>query len=156
MKKQYLILIAISLFITFTACSDNSTSADGDLDALAVALERTGEVDVKISQGSYADENVSIRFCYEGEGCEEVGGGSTSSWGGTARLITESSESGKVATGVIVEFQVDAGEGFAEVLRGDYHEEEDGWERFIEGPVVKTSDPFSAGDIVSFHYGDTE
>lgn len=157
MKSVSYTILVIILLIGITGCGDDgSTASESDLNGLAVVLERTGDENVEVSQGSYADSDIGkVRFCYEGEGCEESNGGSNESWGGPTRYIMESSDPGKEAVGVIVEFEVEAGEGFAEVVRGESYEE-DGFSRFDEGEVVETSDPFSTGDVVKLTYGETD
>lgn len=156
-RVSYFIFVLILLIGSIGCGDDSSTSSESDLNGLAVVLERTGDEDVEVSQGSYADADIgNVRFCYEGEGCEESSGGSNESWGGPSRYIMESSDPGKQAVGVIVEFEVEAGEGFAEVMRGESYEGENGFPRFDEGEVVKTSDPFSEGDVVKFTYGETD
>jgi hypothetical protein len=153
-------MIIVILLIGISGCGDsNSTSSEPatELNGLAVVLERTSDEDVEVSQGSFADADIgTVRFCYEDEGCEESSGGSTESWGGPARYIMESSDPGKQAVGVIVEFEVDTGEGFAEVMKGESYEDEDGFSHFDGEEAVKTSEPFSEGDVVEFTYGETE
>lgn len=158
-RVSYTILVFI-LLIGITGCSDDSTSSEpeeSELNGLAIMLERTGDEDVEIATGRYADADVgTVRFCYEDEGCEESEGGRKSSWGGPTRYILEISDPDKQAVGVIVEFEVNAGEGFAEVVRGESYEDEDGWPEFDEEEVVETSDSFSEGDVVEFTYGETD
>lgn len=157
MKRVSYTIVVLIFLIGITGCGDDgSTSSESELNGLAVVLERTGDEEVEVSQGSFADADIgTVRFCYEGEGCEESSGGSTESWGGPTRYIMESSDPGKQAVGVIVEFEVNAGEGFAEIVRGESYEEE-GFPRFDEGEAVETIDSFSEGDVIEFTYGETD
>lgn len=156
-RTNQLFIILFALLFAFTACDDDDTpsaAAGEDLNGLAVVLERTSDEDVEVSFGSFADEDVSIRFCYEGDGCEDASGGGTMSWGGPSSIMIEQSDPDKIAVGVIVGFQVESGEGYAEVVAGESYED-DGRPQFDEVDVVETSDPFSEGDIVEFSYGET-
>jgi len=157
MRTEHLLLSTFfALIFAFTGCGD-STSVDDSFNGLGIVLERTGDEDVEITQGRFAesDDVGTIRFCYEGEGCEDGDSGSRQSWGGPERYTAEFSSSDKNAVGVIVEFQVSEGEGFADVVVGESYENEDGFPNFDEGDVVESSEPFTEGDIISFSYGET-
>lgn len=154
LKITLFILFALSF--TLSGCSDDSpTGTDEATNGLALILERTSEEDVEVTQGNFADVDVHLRFCYEGEGCEDPDGGSRYSFG-TETHILDQSDPDKVANGVIVGFQVDSGSGIAEVVRGDSFFNEDGFRNFEPAQVVESSDPFSEGDVVEFTYGETE
>lgn len=157
MRKQHIIISTFfALIFALIGCGD-STSVDDSFNGLGIVLERTGDEDIEITQGRFADSDDvgTIRFCYEGEGCEEGDSGSRQSWGGPERHTVEFSSTGKEAVGVIVEFQVSEGEGVADVVVGESYESEDGFPQFDEGEVVESSESFTEGDIVSFSYGET-
>lgn len=154
---RYFTLI-LTLF-TLAACSDDtSTGPDSSSNGLAIFLERTAGEEAEVTQGRFAETETdvgTVRFCYAGEGCEEGDSGSRLSWG-TERTMLDQSEPGKEAVGVIIEFYVEKGAGFAEVIRGESYQGESGFRQFDATELVRTSEPFSEGDIVSFEYGETE
>lgn len=159
MKSHHLIPFALIILIAITGCGDDngSTGPDINVNGLAVVLERTGEEDIEISEGSFADADIqTTRFCYAEEGCEGGGGGSNQSWSGPSRYSMEHSDPGKEAVGVIVEFEVISGEGFVEIVEGEAYENENGFPQFDEENVVETSDAFSEGDVIQLSYGDTD
>ena len=148
----------LTLFALFACSDDTTTGPDSSSNGLAIFLERTAGEQGEVTQGRFAEteqEVGTVRFCYAGEGCEEGDSGSRSGWGSERRMLDQS-DPDKEAVGIIVEFHVEEGEGFAEIIRGDSYENEDGFRQFNEEDVVLTSDPFTEGDIVSFEYGDTE
>lgn len=152
------VLLLFALLFTITSCSDNGTGPGSDVNGLAVMLERTHDGELEVTQGNFAeDDDVgTIRFCYEGEGCEDADGGRRTSWDGDVEMRLEQSNPEKVATGVIVEFQVSEGEGIAEIVEGESYENEHGFPQFDPVDVVETSEPFEEGDIVRFTYGQVE
>lgn len=156
-RKLYsYLLILFALSFTIAGCSDDSPTASEEVNnGLALILERTSEEDVEVTQGSFADVDVHVLFCYEGEGCDDPDGGSRYSFG-TETHILDQSNPDKVATGVIVGFQVDSGMGVAEVVRGESFFNEDGFRNFEPDQVVESSQPFSQGDVVEFTYGETD
>jgi len=150
------ILFISALILTVTGCSDDGpTAADEASNGLALILERTSEEQLEVTRGNFADTDVHVLFCYEGEGCEDPDGGSRIAFG-TETQILEQSDPDKIATGVIVGFQVDNGAGVAEVVRGESFVNEDGFDEFEPDQVVETSDPFTEGDVVEFTYGETD
>lgn len=159
MKLHHLIPFALIILIGITGCGDDngSTGPDINVNGLAVVLERTGVEDLEISEGSVADADIqTTRFCYAEEGCEDGGGGSNQSWSGPSRLTMEQSDPEKEAVGVIVEFEVNGGEGFVEIIEGEAYENENGFLEFEEENIVETSDTFSEGDVIQLSYGDTD
>lgn len=137
----------------FFGCSDddNGSSAAGDFDHLAVFAVNTGsdELDIEMSG------ETQVNFCYEGEGCESVSGSAWMSVFEGGRMELDISDMDGVAVGVIVQFEVTGGSGYAEVVAGEAYMD-DGWPEFNEGSVVFTSDSFSDGDTVTFSWGDTD
>ena len=156
--RNFTFILTLSLFALIACSDDTATGPDSSSNGLAIFLERTAGEEGEVTQGRFAEteqEVGTVRFCYAGEGCEEGDSGSRTGWG-TERTMLDQSEPGREAVGIIVEFHVEEGEGFAEIIRGDSYENEDGFRRFNEEDVVQTSDSFTEGDIVTFEYGDTE
>jgi len=157
MRTEHLLLSTFfALIFALAGCGD-STSVDDSFNGLGIVIERTGGEEVEITTGRFAesDDVGTIRYCYEGEGCEDEDSGSRIARGGPERILFDFSTPDKNAVGAIVEFQVSEGEGFADVVVGESYENEDGFPNFDEGDVVESSESFSEGDIVSFSYGET-
>lgn len=144
-------LIVISLIITL-GCKDNSSNSKSSSNGLAVKAINTGTDDLEISQ----DAEASIDFCYESEGCIELSGQSFSwVYEGEESLIDYSDDEGK-AVGIKVDFHVDNGSGYFEIVEGEAYRDDAGFLEFEEGKTLYTSDEFTEGNTVSYDYGETD
>jgi hypothetical protein len=121
------------------------------LAGMAVRAVNTGSGDLEIEM----DDEAATTFCYEGEICEEMGGGSLHMvFEGKFSNIDQSLPDQKVV-GVKASFHVTKGSGKAEIISGRAYRDDAGFLEFEDGSVLYTSGSFTEGDIVTFEYGDT-
>lgn len=150
------IYAVVGVFLIF-GCKDNATEATETLKAneefagMAVRAVNTGSGDLEIEM----DNEAATTFCYEGESCGEMGGGSFHMvFEGKSSNIDQSLPDKKVV-GVKASFHVTKGNGKAKIISGRAYRDDAGFLEFEEGDVLYTSDSFKEGDIVTFEYGDT-
>lgn len=157
MKPKSLLRGTVVLGVALaTGCSDDSPTGPGLLGSegdIGVLLENhTGEM-----LGVQQTEDHNIRFCYQGEGCEEPQ--SVGRYVGTLDTVLVHATDRDDVVGVIVEVEVTGDEGSrgeVQVVTGTWDEEGFGVGDFEVEETVHTEGPFNDGDIVSFTVGDTD
>ncbi|SMO35779.1 hypothetical protein [Fodinibius sediminis] len=154
MRIQHLFILLFFSFTTLTGCSDNSTGSDGGSSnkSLGVRLVNTGSEDLEVETGS----DNKITFCYDKEGCTELGGGGFATVFPDQEMVFNESDPDKFAIGVKVGVKITAGKGKIEIVRGESYRDDAGFLEFTPSEVVHTSDTYTAGDTAVFEWGETD